>query len=835
MSKLPDLPVVQVLDQIIEGLAGASNLVLVAPPGAGKTTLVPLALLNTAWRQSRKIIVLEPRRLAARAAAQRMAHLLGEKVGETVGYRIRFDNRVSDATQIEVVTEGVFSRMLAEDPGLESVAAVLFDEFHERSLDGDLALALCLDLQAALREDLRLLPMSATLESDAIAELLDAKLVESKGRTFPVEIVHRDRSSDMRVENAMADAVRQELGRPDGGSILVFLPGQGEIERVGRLLEDNLPAGVELHRLYGALPQKAQDAAIQAPATGVRKVVISSAIAETSLTIEGVTCVIDSGLSRQPVFEPATGLTRLQTVRASQASVVQRAGRAGRLGPGRAIRLWRAEQTAALPPRTPPEILNADLSSLLLALADWGVTNPDQLHWLDAPPKPALQEAKILLQQLGALSPDNHLTPHGKALSQLALPPRYAHMVLTAATASLADAEMAALLSLLVQERGVGGHSVDLEDRLHNLQSARDQRARRVRQLAGSLAKRAHSLAAAAAAAAATAKGKESGESAGTILASGLQDRIAQRRGPGPNGTVRYLLANGRGAELDATESLCRQDFIVVVDMVGRAGAARILSAASITKTELLDRFAEQIEERLETKFDPGSGSFSAKQTRRLGALILEKPKSVKLAPQDIATALQNGVAEHGLDILPWRDKDVELRHKLALLHRQLGDPWPDVGDEALVARRGEWLEPFLTNAASLESLGDGSLSNGLMLLAGHPSKSELDRLVPSQFVAPSGSNLTLTYADESVVLRVRPQELFGLDRHPMLLDGRLAIELELVSPAGRPIQITRDLPGFWRGSWRDVRADLRGRYPKHPWPEDALTASATARAKPRK
>lgn len=828
LSNLPDLPVVQVLDQIVEGLAKKNNLVLVAPPGAGKTTIVPLALLNADWRQNRKIIVLEPRRLAARAAARRMAQLLGEEVGETVGYRIRFDNRVSAVTQIEVVTEGVFSRMLADDSGLEQVAAVLFDEFHERSLDGDLALSLCLDLQAVLRQDLRLLPMSATLESDAISQLMGADVIESQGRTYPVEIIHQDRLPDSRIETVMADAIRQELSRPQTGSILAFLPGQREIEQVFRLLDGRLPDGVELHRLYGALQQKEQDAAIRRPQDGIRKVVLSSAIAETSLTIEQVTSVIDSGLARQPIFEPSTGLTRLQTVRASQASVTQRAGRAGRLGPGRAIRLWRAEQTAALPPRTQPEILNADLSSLLLCLADWGVGDPSQLNWIDPPPAPALQEAGTLLRELGGLNVDGKLTGHGKALSKLSLPPRYAHIVLVAAGYSLQLAEEAAQLALLVQERGVGGNSTDLEERLNNLSTARDPRARRVKDLAGSLAKRARSMVA-------VTDDEFQNSSTGILLANGLQDRIAQRRGAGPNGTVRFRLANGRGAELEATEGLSKQDYLVVVDMVGRAGSARILSAVGLQKSDLISHFSDRIEQRRETKFDPSTGALTTSRSTRFGALVLDKPQNVKMSQHDVVPALLSAVAEYGIGILPWRAEDNELRQRLALLHRELGAPWPDVGDDALVVKLEDWLAPFLTNANSLASLADGSLSNGLMLLAGHPSAKELARLVPTHFTAPSGSKVRLSYQEASVVLSVRPQELFGLDRHPAILDGRLAIDVELVSPAGRPIQITRDLPGFWRGSWRDVRADLRGRYPKHPWPEDALSAAATARAKPRK
>ncbi|MEP0940899.1 MAG: ATP-dependent helicase HrpB [Rhizobiaceae bacterium] len=848
-SHLPELPVSEVLDQIVDSLARRTNLVLVAPPGAGKTTLVPLAILAAAdatsdWLAGRKIIVLEPRRLAARAAARRMAQLLGEEVGQTVGYRVRFDNRISAATRIEVVTEGVFSRMLVEDPGLEAVGAVVFDEFHERSLDGDLAVALCLDLQGALREDLRLLPMSATLETEAVATLLDAPVIQSQGRSFPVEIVSRERSPQMPVETAMAEAIRDEIAGPKTGSILAFLPGQREIERTAQLLEGRLPAAVDLHKLYGALPQAQQDAAIAPLPVGVRKVVLSSAIAETSLTIEGITSVIDSGLARQPVFEPATGLTRLQTVRASQASVTQRAGRAGRLGPGRAIRLWRAEQTAALPIRTLPEILNVDLAPLLLALADWGVSDPHQLSWLDAPPDPALAEARKLLQQLGALSPEGQLTSHGKVMSKLALPPRFAHMVLAAAQVSRTDAERAAQLALLVQERGVGGSSIDLDERLQRLCQARDKRSRKIMKLstllAGSRTKQAVTSS--------DGTGQSPAQSSGLLLAHGLPDRIAQRRGAGPAGTVRFRLANGRGAEIDASERLASEDFLVVVDMVGRAGAARILSAAAFPKQELVSEFDAQIETHIETTFDRQTGTLTATKSSKLGALSLNKPTPMKINADNALPALLSAVADHGLDILPWRSSDAELRQRLALLNHHMGpvgvqnsdssgaqQVWPDVSDAVLLSRLDEWLAPFLAGAVSLAGLNDGSLSNGLMLLAGHPPAALMEQLVPSHFATPSGSRVRLAYKDNKVVLSVRPQELFGLDRHPAILDGRLPMEIELVSPAGRPIQITRDLPGFWRGSWRDVRADLRGRYPKHPWPEDPLTAQPTARAKPRK
>lgn len=835
LPELPDLPFTEILDTMHAALVQKPNLVLVAPPGAGKTTLVPLTLLQAPWRKGRKIIVLEPRRLAARAAATRMASLLAEPVGTTVGYRIRFDSRISKETQIEVVTEGVFSRMLAQDPGLENVAAVLFDEFHERSLEGDLSLSLCLDVQSALREDLRLIPMSATLDGAKIADLIGARIVESEGRSHPVEIVYRERSPDVQIESAVADQVMQVLNEsgPDGsaGGILVFLPGQREIERTAERLESRLPANVSLHRLYGALPQKMQDQAISRPAPGDRKIVLSSAIAETSLTIEGITTVIDSGLSRQPVFEPATGLTRLQTVRASQDSVAQRTGRAGRLGPGRSIRLWRAEQTAALPAHTPPEILNADLSVLLLSLAEWGVTDPAQLTWLNPPPLPALQEARARLQEIDALGKDGKLTTHGRFVADMALPPHLAHMVLCAAQHSSQSAERAAILSLLLQERGVGGSHVDIEERLNHLGRSRNQRAVSLLKLAKSLARRATQSNPTTT----LTPDNEPVLSCGVLLAMGYRDRIAQRTAATPAGTVRYRLANGRGAELDSSQSLSNEGFIVVVDMAGRAGAARILSAAALEKSELLNHFSGRIEVRRRSELNVSSGQIESFETKQLGALVLAKPHRVKLAGPEVEIALLEAVAKHGTDILPWSDGDLRLHNRLALLYHHDPSRWPDVSETALLAQLDQWLAPFLSGKSSLQDLGKGALSDGLLLLAGHPAKSLLDELVPNHFTAPSGSKIRLVYGPDKVTLGVRPQELFGLDRHPTVLAGQVAIEIELLSPAARPIQITRDLPGFWRGSWRDVRADLRGRYPKHPWPEDPRSAAPTQRAKPRK
>ncbi|MFD0916764.1 ATP-dependent helicase HrpB [Pseudahrensia aquimaris] len=814
-----DLPIHEKLGDLLRLLETQSRAVLIAPPGAGKTTIVPLALLDAPWREGRKIIVLEPRRLAARGAASRMASLLGENVGETVGYRVRFDTKISAKTEIEVVTEGVFTRMLASDPGLEDVACILFDEFHERSLDSDLALALCLDLQTGLREDLRLIPMSATLDGGQVAHTIDAQVIESAGRQYPVEIVYREGRVKEAVEAQMASAVRAEIVQANTGSILCFLPGQREIERAFEVLKDTLPNDTDLLRLYGALSSAEQDAAIQPSPSGRRKVVLASAIAETSLTIDGITTVIDSGLSRLPFHELATGLTRLQTVRSDQASIAQRAGRAGRLGPGRAIRLWREQQTASLPKTAPPEIINADLTDLVLTLADWGVANPAQLIWLDPPPAPAWNEATALLRKLGALSAEGSLTEHGRMLARLPMPPRLAHMI-----ASSANPQEATLLALVLQERGLGGAAVDVESRLARVKSGRDKRSQQMQTLAKRLA-------------AQVGKAQAESESVGVTLALAFSERVAQRGGQSPNGMIRYTLANGRGAEIDAIEPLAAQDYLVVADMIGRAGAARIVSAAAIEKADLLSRFEAEIATVRSTRFDGSKGKLLGAEVRKFGVLPLEKPRGFSPSAEDITDALIHAVREQGLDALPWQKADWALLERLRFwtAHHTGADTPKRFCEAALIDELDEWLEPFIAGRTSLKELADGTLSNALLLRSGLGSVRDLDRILPSHFTAPTGSKIPIIFSAAKAVIAVRPQELFGLTAHPTIIDGTFALEIELLSPAGRPIQITSDLPGFWRGSWADVRADLRGRYPKHPWPENPLEAEPTQRAKPRK
>ncbi|MEL7274325.1 MAG: ATP-dependent helicase HrpB [Pseudomonadota bacterium] len=830
---LPDLPVTAVLPDILVSLADDPNLVLVAPPGAGKTTLVPLALLDAPWREGRKIIMLEPRRMAARGAAARMAHLLGENVGERVGYRVRFDTKVSKSTVIEVVTEGVFTRMLASDPALDDVACVLFDEFHERSLDGDLALALALDLQAGLREDLRLMAMSATLDGAAVAGLMKAQVLESEGRTFPVEITYREPAPRQSFEGHLTDVVIEALAT-HAGDILVFLPGQREIEQAARVLESRkLGQRVFIHRLYGALSFKQQQAALKPSAEGARKIVLASAIAETSLTIEGVTLVIDSGLARKPLFEPSTGLSRLQTTKASKAAITQRAGRAGRLAPGTAMRLWREPQTAALPAFDTPEILNADLTGLVLDLAHWGVLDGGKLHWLDRPPAPAVQEARQLLARLNALELNPNgtakaLTSHGRAMANFPLHPRLAHMLLKAN--DLGMPHRAALLALLAQERGRGvdlTRRADAAQRGRGLTHADNALPKQVDRLLRHVPK-AHE--------------HDQDLADGTLLGFAYPDRIARRSGKTKDHMMRYKLANGRAADLPEDDELAGEEFLTVVDMMGKAGRARITAAAALPKAELEAHFSDQMEERITSRFVLAEKRLECVLATQLGELTLSKPRPVPVTDEAALEALDGALEKHGLALLPWQEADRRLRGRLALLHARLGEPWPAMEDEALLEARALWLHPFMVGATSFAPLAKGDLSHGLMMLAAHTTSREIDALLPSHFCAPSGSRLPLDYGDAAAaahpdfapVLRARPQELFGLDKHPTVLNGKLPLAVELLSPAGRPIQITRDLPGFWRGSWSDVRADLRGRYLKHPWPEDPLTAPPAARAKPR-
>jgi len=805
------LPVEEALPALREALSAGPSAVLVAPPGAGKSTRVPLALLEEGWRGDGRILVLEPRRLAARAAARRMAETLGEAVGQTVGYRVRMDAKVSAATRIEVVTSGVFVRMIADDPELDGVAAVLFDEIHERALDTDLGLALALDGQGALRPDLRLVAMSATADAERIARLLgDAPVVESRGRTFPVETDYAPTAPHTRMEDAVADAVRRTL-RDDNGSLLAFLPGRAEIERTMERLSD-LPAEIDLVPLHGGLDGRAQDAAIRPAKPGRRKVVLATPIAETSITIEGVRVVIDAGYVRRPRFEPATGLTRLVTERVSRAAADQRRGRAGRTEPGRCIRLWAEGQTAALIPFDPPEILDADLSSLALDLAEWGVEDPAQLAWLDPPPTAAFREARALLADLGAIDPAGSITADGRALRALPLPPRLAHMVHKAAATG--EADLAARIALLLTEQGLGGRDTNLTHRLDALARDRSERARAGRTAAARWSKVA---------------GGSGGDGSrpdparvGRLVAIAFPDRVAQTRGQ-PGG---YRTAGGRGGVLDPADPLAREPYLAVAELQGAAQKARILSAAPLDPAMIEELLAERIVEEEVSAFDAAAGAVRSRWQRRFGTLVLAERRTVPKPGAETLSALMAGFAERGIDRLPWSAESRHLRERIGFLHRTLGEPWPDVSDAALAGTLEDWLGPFVPSAVALSDVTEAALTAALEgLLANAGLGGQADRLAPRRFVMPSGQGAAIDYSGEQPAIAIRVQDLFGVAEHPSVAGGSLPLVVTLLSPADRPIQTTMDLPGFWRGSWADVRSDLRGRYPKHAWPEDPASA----------
>jgi ATP-dependent helicase HrpB len=815
------LPIDAALPELTAALRARTAAVLVAPPGAGKTTRVPLVLAGEPWAKEKKIIVLEPRRLAARAAAARMAATLGEPVGATVGYRVRFASKVSRRTRIEVVTEGVFTRMVLEDASLDGVAALLFDEFHERSLDADLGLALARDVQQGLREDLRLLVMSATIDGARIAKLLDnVPVIESQGRMFPVDTRYVGRDARAPIEREVADTVARAI-RAEPGSVLAFLPGAGEIRRAETMLKERIddPA-VDVVALFGALEAEVQDRAIAPAPPGRRKVVLATSIAETSLTIEGVRIVVDSGLSRVPRYEPDVALTRLETVRVSRASADQRRGRAGRTEPGVCYRLWDEPQTASLAASATPEILAADLSSLVLDLAHWGVADPASLAFLDPPPRAALGEAKALLLELGAIDADGRITEEGRRLRQLPLPPRLARMVVDGAAAG--EGARAADVALLLTERGLGGNDVDLAHRLDGLRRDRSRRAQEARGMAQRWAEIANG-------------GKNASRSAelspGLLLALAYPDRIAKSRGA--NGA--FLLANGRGAHVDPASALSREAYLAVGEVTGSAAQGRVVLAAALTPAEIESQFADHIESREEVAFDERSASLRARRLRRLGALALAAETMAVPATGESACLLAEGIARLGIARLPWSKALQQWRDRVLFLRRAEGDEWPDLADAALAANAVEWLAPALAGKTALAQLGADALTEAVQGLLPWNLRRRLEAEAPTHFSAPSGSSVPIDYeAEEGPKLSIRVQELFGLDRHPSIAGGRVPLVVELLSPAHRPVQVTKDLPGFWRGSYAAVKVEMKGRYPRHPWPDDPLVAPATRRAKPR-
>ena len=805
------LPVEEALPRLKAALTKRSEAVLVAPPGAGKTTRVPPALLDEAWAKAGKIILLSPRRIAARAAAARMAAERGERVGETIGYRVRLDSKIGPGTRIEVVTEGVFTRMILDDPELRGVSAVLFDEYHERSLEGDLGLALARDAQQGLRPDLRIVVMSATLDAARIAALLgDAPVIVSEGRMYPVKLAYRPRTQGARLEDEVAAAVRAALAA-EAGSALVFLPGVREIERTAEVLRSTISdPSVDVRPLYGAMSPADQDAAIAPARDRRRKVVLATSIAETSLTIDGVRIVIDAGLARRPRFEPALGLSRLETVRASQAAVTQRAGRAGRLGPGVCWRLWSEGETRALPEFDRPEILDADLSGLALDLAAWGVADPNALAWLDPPPKPAWSEAVALLKSIGALDEAGRLTRHGATLARLPLPPRLAHMVVAAGD----EKALAARIAVLLTEQGLGGRSVDLRERVLRLADERGPRADGARRLAERIAR-----------AAGASGGAIDEDRCGAVLALAYPDRVAKARGGA------FVMANGRAAAVDAASPLAREPYLVIADVSGAAGRAQVLLAAPIKAAEIEAMFADRIETAVSATID-ANGAVRARRVRRLGRVVLSEAPVERPSGEELEQAFLNAIREQGLSLLDWNEAAQQLQARVAFMRGLEPEAWPDWSDEALVESVSDWLAPVLSGVARLK---DVKCAQALWQSLTYEQQRRLEREAPVRFETPAGSSLLIDYAAEGgPALDVRLQEMFGQDTHPCVAGRRVPLTLRLLSPAHRPVQTTKDLPGFWRGSYAAVRSDMRGRYPKHPWPDDPLSAPPTRRAKPR-
>lgn len=808
------LPVEDVLPELRARLRARGEAVLVAPPGAGKTTRVAPALLDEPWAQAGKIVLLSPRRIAARAAAARMAHERGQRVGDTIGYRVRLDSKVGPKTRIEVVTEGVFTRMVLDDPELKGVAAVLFDEFHERSLEGDLGLALARDAQAALRPDLRIVVMSATLDAARVAALLgDAPLIVSEGRMFPVRHIYRPRDPRARLEQEVSGAVRAALAA-EQGSALVFLPGVREIERAAEALRSDIgDPSVDIRPLYGAMHPADQDAAIAPAPAGRRKVVLATSIAETSLTIEGVRIVVDAGLSRRPRFEPALGLSRLETMRASQASITQRAGRAGRLAPGVCVRLWGEGETRALPEFDRPEILDADLSGLALDLAAWGVSDPAMLAWLDPPPKPAWNEALAMLKRIGALDDEARPTEHGGAVARLPLPPRLAHMVIIAAREG--QARLAARIAVVLTEQGLGGRSPDLRERLHRFADERGQRGDAARSLADRIARNAGG-----------ARGEANEEEAGHILALAYPDRVAKSRG------ASFTMVNGRAASVDEASPLAREPYLVIADISGAAGRAQVLLAAPITLARIEAMFGPQIETRATATVDGETGAVRGRRTRQLGFVVLSEAPLERLSGDELKQALVEAVRDDGIALLDWDEAALQTRARVGLMRSLEPGAWPEWTDERLLASVDDWLAPALEGVSRLK---DVNIARALAQSLDYEQRRRMDAETPTRFNAPTGSSLLIDYgAEGGPALDVRLQEMFGQDRHPSVANGRVPLALRLLSPAHRPVQTTKDLPGFWRGSYAAVRTEMRGRYPKHPWPEDPLTAPPTRRAKPR-
>jgi ATP-dependent helicase HrpB len=807
-----DLPIEDVLPDILRTAAENTRLVIAAPPGAGKTTRVPLALLGQPWMTGR-IILLEPRRIAARAAAERMARTLGERVGETVGLRSRLDVRIGPKTRIEVVTEGVFSRLILSDPGLDGVSAVIFDEFHERSLDADLGLALALDTQGALREDLRILIMSATLNVAAVQGFLDAPTVASEGRAHPVVTRHLGSEPNRRIEDQMASAIRTALSE-ETGSILAFLPGAAEIRRTAERLE-GLAATTSIAPLYGALSPQDQSRAIEPAAPGHRKIVLATDIAESALTIEGVRVVVDSGLARVPRFDISLGASRLETIRVAIANADQRRGRAGRLGPGVCYRLWREAEERGFQAHPDPEILDTDLTGLVLDLASWGARSPAELRWLDPPPETAWRLAREALIRHGAVNADGELTDLGRRVAKMPVAPRIGLMVLHAADEGAG--QLAADIAALMSERDLGGRSVDAEVRLSRFRSEDNQRARAMRDLAKRWAK--------------LAGGRDTGEAdAGGVIAAAFPERIARARAGRPG---RFVMAGGRGCMLDETDPLARESWLAVADVTGAGADLRITLAARLSEDDAHRLGGATTED--DVRFDAATTGVRARRITRIGSIVLSEQPLPSPPADTVQAGLLAAVREQGLALIPNREPLDTLIARVQFLGAAMGDPWPRDFRSTLVQRLDDWLPGAMTGATRLTSIDPGRLADAALTLLEWPLPRELDKLAPRRWETPAGRVAEIDYAAEGGPrASVKVGEVFGPAPHPALAGGRIPLTLELLSPAQRPVALTRDIQAFWKGGYIDLRKNLRGRYPKHPWPEDPASAEATSRAKPR-
>jgi ATP-dependent helicase HrpB len=835
------LPIDEILSELCANLEHTPNAVVQAAPGAGKTTRIPLRLLDTPWRAGGKIIILEPRRLAARAAARRMAKILDEPVGKTVGYRIQLDNKTGPDTLIEVVTEGILTRRLQSDPSLEGVAAVIFDEFHERNLQADLGLALCLDCQAYLRENLRILVMSATLDVAPIAKLMgNATVISSVGNAFPVETRYLGKPNVDRFRDnlcpAVSLAVKHAL-RDEPGSILIFLPGEGEIRRVENLLnESSLPGDVDVLPLYGALPQNQQDQAISPPPSGRRKVVLATAIAETSLTIEGIRMVVDGGQSRNPRFDPRSGMTRLFTEPVSLASATQRQGRAGRLEPGICYRLWDKAEEGAFKQFPQPEILDADLAPLALDLASWGIHDPDTLNWLTPPPKAPLHQGRALLRLLQAIDDQNIITAHGREMAKLSMHPRLAHMIIKGA--KLGWAELACNVAALLTDRdiaqrgGLNAVAVDLNLRVYALKGEQTSlpinrntliRTRALaKQWLGRAPKKIRHY---------HAPDLSPDEQIGALVALAYPDRIAERRSDGES---RYRLSNGKGATLPAGDALSDTPYLAIALVNGETRDARIRIAAAISAATIEHLFENEIRERETVRWDSQSRSVIAHRQKYLNALVLQDSPARNIPGDQIVNALVEGIRDTGLDCLPWSEEAIEWRRRVLCFHQETANG-PDLSDSTLLKTLEEWLLPYLAGMSRLQHLKSLNLLNILKSQLDWSALQTLNKQVPSHFTVPSGSSIRIDYTNPTApVLPVKLQEMFGETETPSIIDGAIALTIHMMSPAGRPLQITQDLQAFWSTTYQQVKAEMKGRYPKHPWPDNPLTAVPTRHVKSR-